>query len=98
MMCRSRFDQEIIEPLASSDLRLEPKRALAAPGPNLRRVARISILWGNARVRAAAGHIVGCLQLVEALLEFGLFRFQLLADHECYTFVERPQLIDGHRF
>ena len=39
------------------------------------------------------GHVVGSLQLAEALGEFGLFRFQLLTKHECYTFMKRPQVL-----
>ena len=37
-----------------------------------------------------AGHVVGYLQLAEALRELGFFRLQLLTESEGYTFVKRP--------
>ena len=94
MASKSWINQEIIEPLASLDLRLKPSRALPTTGPNLRWVHRISIFRRNGRVRAArpmnARHVVGSLQLAEALRELGFFRLQLLTEREGYMFVKRP--------
>jgi len=91
---KSWINQEIIEPLASLDLRLEPSRALPTPRPNLGWVGRISIFRSNGRVGAArpimAGYVVGFLQLAEALREHGFFRLQLLTEREVYMFVKRP--------
>ena len=95
------IDQEIIQPSACLNLRPDPPGLLAAAGPGLHWVCRISILLRNGRVRAAraisARYVVSPSKLTQPLLEPGFFRLYFSSELKGHFFMELPQFSYRHR-
>jgi hypothetical protein len=87
----------------------EPSRLLAAARPRFRRGRRIMVFWHNFRIfsprlvgsRLCAtrrANMVWQIQLSETLLQFQLFRGDLLKEYLLQLFVQKPEFVEAHTF
>ena len=97
-------DSEVVHPLAGLQFCSKPTRGLPASRPSLGRPVRIPKLrndgwiWTLTCRRTPALGFDTTLELLQAVFEHALLREQRGCKPGGDFFVERPQLIRGHRF
>ena len=97
-------DSEVIHPLAGLQFCSQPARRLPSSRPGLGRPVRIAKLRNDGRIwappcrRTLALGFDATLELLQANFEYALLREQRGCKPGSDFFVERPQLIRGHRF